>query len=135
MGYEKGHRIIKKWFQPYVILETVKKYFEVTDITFDGKTKLDSMKNFISEINSSERITIGLYMKNVNKFYLLKLKNDTGTSSDITVLENLLSANNFDNPNISDFHEWVEVVKDTDKAINLIDMGKAEAAFIMKQDW
>ena len=41
MEYEKGHRIIKKWFQPYVILETVKKYFEVTDITFDGKTKLD----------------------------------------------------------------------------------------------
>lgn len=135
MEYEKGHRIIKKWFQPYVILETVKKYFEVTDITFDGKTKLDSMKNFISEINSSERITIGLYMKNVNKFYLLKLNNDTNTSSDITVLENLLSANNFDNPNISDFHEWVEVIKDTDKAINLIDMGKAEAAFIMKQDW
>ena len=135
MEYEKGHRIIKKWFQPYVILETVKKYFEVTDITFDGKTKLDSMKNFISEINSSERITIGLYMKNVNKFYLLKLNNDTNTSSDITVLENLLSANNFDNPNVSDFHEWVEVIKDTDKAINLIDMGKAEAAFIMKQDW
>ena len=135
MEYEKGHRIIKKWFQPYVILETVKKYFEVTDITFDGKTKLDSMKNFISEINSSERITIGLYMKNVNKFYLLKLNNDTNTSSDITVLENLLSVNNFDNPNVSDFHEWVEVIKDTDKAINLIDMGKAEAAFIMKQDW
>lgn len=135
MEYEKGHRIIKKWFQPYVILETVKKYFEVTDITFDGKTKLDSMKNFISEINSSERITIGLYMKNVNKFYLLKLSNDTDSSSDITVLENLLSANNFDNPNVSDFHEWVEVIKDTDKAINLIDMGKAEAAFIMKQDW
>lgn len=135
MEYEKGHRIIKKWFQPYVILETVKKYFEVTDITFDGKTKLDSMKKFISEINSAERITIGLYMKNVNKFYLLKLSNDTDSSSDITVLENLLSVNNFDNPNVSDFHEWVEVIKDTDKAINLIDIGKAEAAFIMKQDW
>lgn len=30
------HRIITKWIEPYVLLETVKKYFDVKDYTFTG---------------------------------------------------------------------------------------------------
>lgn len=135
MGYEKGHRIVKKWFQPYVILETVKKYFEVEDITFTGMNKFDAMEEFLTKINTSSKMTVGLYMKNVNKFYILTIKDGIDVLSVEFALENLLFKNGFDSQKTTDFKEWVEIEYDTDKALSLVDMGKAEASFVVKQDW
>ena len=127
-----GHRIVTKWFQPYNILESAKKYFDVIDYTFDGRTKIEYMEKFITEINSSEKITLGLYMKNVNKFYLLILKPETEEISDVSALENLLFKNNFNSAEKYDNDEWIKITENTDEAFNLIDIGKAEASFIMK---
>lgn len=33
------HRILKKWVEPYVLLETLKKHYEIKDFTFDGYSK------------------------------------------------------------------------------------------------
>lgn len=128
---QKGHRIITKWFQPYMILESAKKYFDVTDYTFNGITKFDTMDKFLNEIKQSNGITVGLYMKNVNKFYVLKLKQNIQQESDIMALENLLFKNKFNSDENYESDDWIMVTDDTDKAFNMIDLGKAEASFIM----
>lgn len=129
---KKGHRIITKWFQPYMILESAKKHFDVFDYTFNGSTKFEMMDEFLKKIETSEKITVGLYMKNVNKFYLLTLKDGINQESDILALENLLFKNRFDSNENKDTDDWIEITEDTNKAFNLIDLGKAEASFILK---
>lgn len=133
MDKQNGHRVVTKWFQPYVILECVKKYFDVLDFTFTGKTKFETMDDFLKQIDSAQEITVGLYMKNVNKFYLLKLKPGVNQESDLSALENLLFKTGFDFGENTNFDEWVEIVPDSEKAFSMIDLGKAEAAFIVKQ--
>ena len=129
---QKGHRIVTKWFQPYMILESAKKFFNLTDYTFNGISKFDTMDKFLKEIENSDKITVGLYMKNVNKFYLLQLKEEIKEKDDISALNNLLFKNQFNSEEHYDSDDWIEITTDTDKAFSLIDLGKAEASFIMK---
>lgn len=72
------HRIITKWIEPYVLLDKVKKYFDVKDFVFDGQNKKEVKVEFLKKIEEAnkQQISMGLYMKNVNKFYLLMLKSD-----------------------------------------------------------
>jgi len=130
----KGHRIITKWFQPYIILETAKKYFDVTEYTFNGLNKFDFMEKFLTEIKTSSNsiITIGLYMKNVNKFYVLKLKQEFIEKDDISALHNLLLKTEFEyTEQAQKEQDGIKYITDTDEAFNVIDLGKAEASFIM----
>ena len=60
--------VLKKWIEPYVLLETLKKQYEMKDFTFDGWTKPDMTKEFFKALE--KQATFGLYMKNVNKFYV-----------------------------------------------------------------
>ncbi|PWL76861.1 hypothetical protein DBY21_05895, partial [Candidatus Gastranaerophilales bacterium] len=78
------HRIITKWIEPYVLLESVKKYFDVKDYTFTGANKREVKKEFLDAIEKSakDKISMGLYMKNVNKFYLLTLREDVSSILD-----------------------------------------------------
>ena len=55
---QKGHRIVTKWFQPYMILESAKKFFNLTDYTFNGISKFDTMDKFLKEIENSDKITV-----------------------------------------------------------------------------
>ena len=73
-------------------------------------------------------------MKNVNKFYLLTLKDNLNEESDILALENLLFKNRFGSQENLDSDDWIEITTDTDRAFNMIDLGKAEASFIMDLD-
>lgn len=134
MNSKKGHRVITKWFQPYMILESAKKYFDVSDYTFTGHNKFEMMEKFINDINLSKCITAGLYMKNVNKFYVMKLKEEFNQNNDIEALENLLFKNRFESQENLESDDWVEIVNTSDEALKMIDLGKAEAAFILKQD-
>ena len=132
LSTQKGHRIVTKWFQPYMILESAKKFFNLTDYTFNGISKFDTMDKFLKEIENSDKITVGLYMKNVNKFYLLQLKEEIKEKDDISALNNLLFKNQFNSEEHYDSDDWIEITTDTDKAFSMIDLGKAEASFIMK---
>lgn len=129
-NFQKGHRIVTKWFQPYMILESAKKSFEITDYTFSGLNKFEMMDTFLGELRKKDSIKIGLYMKNVNKFYLLTLKEGLTQDSDISALENLLLKDKFGSDETLADND-IEITTDTDKAFNMIDLGKAEAAFIM----
>ena len=103
--------VLKKWIEPYVLLETLKNQYEMSDFTFDGWTKPEKMKEFFKALEKHD--TIGLYMKNVNKFYVF---------SGVAQL-NLKELFNFcDDDLISE--------ADSNTALQLVDMGKAEASFI-----
>lgn len=103
--------VLKKWIEPYVLLETLKKHYQMKDYTFDGWTKNEVKKEFFKALEKP--CTLGLFMKNVNKFYLFSEVKDL----DILQIFGLAE---------TDFSSENSAVE----ALNLVDMGKAEAAFI-----
>lgn len=106
------HRILKKWVEPYVLLETLKKHYQMKDYTFDGYSKNSVKKDFLKALEKEN--TLGLYMKNVNKFYLF------------------LSENSIDLDKVFTFNpEDYEATDDINKPFDMVDMGKAEAGFII----
>ena len=107
--------VIIKWVEPYVLLETAKKSFEMKDFTFDGFNKNDVKKEFLKALEKSQ--SFGLYMKNVNKFYLFQSHYTIDIKEFLTAKMGL---------NTEDFY----AVDNFDEPINLVDLGKAEAAFL-----
>ena len=108
--------IITKWIEPYVLLENAKEKFAMQDYTFDGFNKQTIKKEFLKALQLTN--TFGLYMKNVNKFYLFK-------SDNLVDIEKFLS----DAINLTqdDFYQS----ENADEPFDKIDLGKAEAAFII----
>ena len=107
-----AHYIIKKWIEPYVLLETLKSHYDMTEYTFDGASKISVKDEFIKQLHSND--TFGLYMKNVNKFYLFKGKG----SFDI---EKMFSFTPCD----------YEITEDYNEPLKMVDYGRAEAGIIM----
>lgn len=104
------HKILTtKRIEPYDILETLKKHCQMEDFTFDGFSKNNLKQQFIKSLENDR--TFGLYMKNVNKFYLFK-----GDSN----IDEILGLNPEDYYTTADLEE----------PFNMVDMGKAEAGFI-----
>lgn len=104
------HKVITKWIEPYVLLETIKKDCElINDFTFDGFSKNDIKKDFLKNLNKED--FLGLYMKNVNKFYLFKGNIDIDKIFDLTPSDYILT-------------------EDIEKPFEMVDMGKAEASII-----
>lgn len=140
------HRIITKWIEPYVLLETVKKYFDVKDYTFTGANKTEVKKEFLNAIEqaSKDKISMGLYMKNVNKFYLLKLRENVNSildeynvpeelkTLDLTVLHKVILTKELkftEEEQMS--QDGIKYIKVENEAFDMIDLGRAEASFIM----
>lgn len=140
------HRIITKWIEPYVLLEKVKKYFDVQDFEFNGLNKNEVKAKFLQAIEdaNTKQISMGLYMKNVNKFYLLTLREnvdgilnefevpDVLKKLDLTVLHKVLITKEFGYSEEEQMAQnGIKYIKQESEAFDLIDMGKAEASFIM----
>lgn len=140
------HRIITKWIEPYVLLDKVKKYFDVKDFEFNGQNKADVKAKFLQVIEeaNAKQISMGLYMKNVNKFYLLILREnvdgildefevpDVLKKLDLTVLHKVLITKEFGYSEEEQMAQnGIKYIKQESEAFDLIDMGKAEASFIM----
>ena len=109
--------IIKKWIEPYVLLETLKKKYQMSDITFDGITKAMSKNKMFKTIQNSNNQAFGLYMKNVNKFYIFQA--ETTISA-----EEIMQTLDFKNDDY-------ELTEDRESPIKDVDIAKAEAAIIM----
>ena len=103
-------QVLTKWIEPYVLLETLKKDCELVKVYhFDAFSKNGCKKELI---NATEKENFfGLYMKNVNMFYLFK-----GSPN----LEQILTLSPND----------VEKNLDVNTVIQKVDLGKAEAGFI-----
>ena len=140
------HRILTRWVEPYVLLEKVKKYFDIVDYTFDGKNKKEIKAQFLQAIEdeSKNQISMGLYMKNVNKFYLLKLRENVNSildeyevpevlkSLDLIVLHKTIISKELGYTQEEQMaQDGILYIKQEDEAFDMIDMGKAEASFIM----
>lgn len=108
--------ILTKWVEPYILLETAKKSFEMKDYTFDGFNKQEVKNTFLRDIKKSE--AFGLYMKNVNKFYLFQSHHKINITE---FLKNEIGITD------SDFY----ITNDPKEPFMVIDSGKAEASFIM----
>ena len=105
------NKIITKWIEPYVLLETLKKNCKlVKDFTFDGFFIFNIKKEFLKEL--AKENNFGLYMKNVNKFYLFSGNADIDKIFELTA---------------SDY----ETTEDIEKPFDMVDIGKAEAGIIM----
>lgn len=140
------HRIITKWIEPYVLLEKVKKYFDVKDFEFNGQNKNEVKAKFLQAIEEAneKQISMGLYMKNVNKFYLLTLRENVDSilnefevpdvlkKLDLTVLHKVLITKEFGYSEEEQMAQnGIKYIKQESEAFDLIDLGKAEASFIM----
>lgn len=140
------HRIITKWVEPYVLLEKVKKYFDVKDFTFDGQNKPQVKAEFLKKIEEANQnqISMGLYMKNVNKFYLLTLRENVDAilneykvpevlkKLDLIVLHKVLVSKEFGYSDEEQMaQDGIKYIKQESEAFDMIDSGKAEASFIM----
>lgn len=140
------HRIITKRIEPYDLLETVKKYFDIEEFVFDGMNKDKVKAKFLEEIEKSneKQISMGLYMKNVNKFYLLKLAKDVNNildeykvpdvlkDLDLIVLHKVLISKEFGYTDEEQMaQDGIKYIKQEREAFDMVDSGKAEASFIM----
>ena len=130
----KGNRIITKRIEPYDVIESAKKFYDVTDYTFTGRNKFEILDNFLTELKSLKVAGMGLYMKNVNKFYLLKIKENPENKTNIELLHSLLISEEYGFSEDEQINkQGIEYSTNTDYALEQIDMGKAEASFILIQ--
>lgn len=105
------HKILTKWIEPYVLLETLKKECRLLkDYTFDGFSKNQIKKEFLKELDNDNNF--GLYMKNVNKFYLFNGKADIDKIFELTAFD-------------------YETTEDIEKPFDMVDSGKAEAGILL----
>jgi len=137
------HRIITKRIEPFVLLEKIKKYFDVKEFDFTAATKDAVKEKFLAEIEkaNAERISMGLYLKNVNKFYLLSLNKDVSglidapeilKKLDLTVLHELIITKELGYTKEEQMAQvGIKYIKQEHEAFDMIDDGSAEASFIM----
>ena len=137
------HRIITKFIEPYILIEAVKKYFDLEEFNFSSTNKAKVKEQFVAAIEESNKkvISMGLYMKNVNKFYLLKLKNgmtdlvdapEVLKKLDLTVLHDLIITKELGYSAQEQMAQnGIKYIKQEFEAFDMVDLGKAEASFIM----
>lgn len=140
------HRIITKRIEPYDLIEKVKKYFDIKELNFDGTNKNEVKTEFLKEIETSnaQKISMGLYMKNVNKFYILSLRENVDNileeykvpkvlrKLDLIVLHKVLISKEFGYTDEEQMAQnGILYIKQEQEAFDMIDNGTAEASFIM----
>lgn len=137
------HRIITKQIEPYILIEGVKKYYDLEAIDFTSENKAQKKAEFLEKIEAlnKNQITTGLYMKNVNKFYILKLKDevknlisapDVLKKLDLTALHELVITRELGFSKEEQMaQEGIKYIKQEAEAFDMIDKGQAEASFIM----
>ena len=106
--------IVKKWVEPYKLLEVIKEHATMEEFTFDGSNKSILKTHFLKQLRENK--SFGLYMKNVNKFYIF----DTNSNIKEILTEKFSLSE-------SDY----EITEDEQKPFDMIDAGRAEASVIM----
>lgn len=140
------HRILTRSLNTQELLEKVKKYFDVEEFLFDEKTKDTVKAELLNKIEeeSTKQISMGLYIKNANKFYLLKLREnvdklldkyevpDVLKSLDLIVLHKAIISEELGFTQEEQMaQDGILYIKQESEAFDMIDTGKAEASFIM----
>lgn len=130
----KFNRIITKRIEPYDVIESAKKFYNCTDYTFTGRDKFDILDKFLTDLatESKTQPALGLYMKNVNKFYLLTIKENPDNLSCTELLHKLLITDEYGFSKEEQISQTgIDYSDSIEYSIEQIDMGKAEATFII----
>lgn len=137
------HRIITKEFDNKTIMNAVTKYYDVTKLPFDNFNKLRIKKEFLEQIENSNktRITTGLYLKGDSAFYILKLKDssyslidapDVLKKLDLVALQELIITKELKYTKEEQMaQDGIKYIKQEFEAFDAIDNSKASASFIM----
>ena len=140
------HRIITKDIPAQEILEKIKKYFNINEMPFTPQNKDEVKAKFLEKIETenTKQISMGLYLKNVPKFYLLTLREniesilneyevpDVLKNLDLTVLHKVLVTKELGfTPEEQMAQDGIKYIKQESEAFDMIDSGQAQASFIM----
>lgn len=139
------HRIITKNIAPEKILAAVEKYFDIEEIPFDATTKEAAKKELVKKIDESSKtaISAGLYLKDENKFRLLRLNKNVDAildeykvpkvlkSLDLIVLHKVIISKElgFTDEEQSS-QNGILYIKQEHEAFDMIDNKEAQASFI-----
>ena len=96
-----------------MLLETVKEHAQTEEFSFDGSNKAILKEHFLKQLRATKGF--GLYMKNVNKFYLF---NTNDNIKELVTKQFELTDNDY------------EITEDEHKPFDMVDSGEAEASII-----
>ncbi|MDD3012953.1 MAG: DUF1015 domain-containing protein [Candidatus Gastranaerophilales bacterium] len=142
------HRIITKPVNTDELLNNLKKYFDVTEFFFEDKDKIQTRQKFLEELEKASKSTValGMYQKNLKKYFLFKLKETDAVDKilteknvpevlrklDLTILHKVI---------ISDFigiseedqmsQKGVKYIKKEEEAFEAVDSNSAELVFLV----
>lgn len=140
------HRIITRNIDTTDLMTKVKKYFDVVEFEFDENSKSEVKAKLLEDIekSSKEVISMGLYLKDLNKFYLLKLRENVSEildsynvpevlkSLDLIVLHKVIISKELGYTQEEQMaQDGILYIKQESEAFDMIDEGKANASFIM----
>lgn len=140
------HRIITKNIDKNVIVDSVKKYFNMDEYEFNSSNKEEVKAKFLRKIEdeAQKQISMGLYLKGENKFYVLKLRENVDDilnenkvpevlkTLDLIVLHKAIISKELGYTQEEQMaQDGILYIKQEEEAFDMIDSGKAEASFIM----
>ena len=140
------HRIITKNIDKNVIVDSVKKYFNMDEYEFNSSNKEEVKAKFLRKIEdeAQKQISMGLYLKGENKFYVLKLRENVDDilneykvpevlkTLDLIVLHKAIISKELGYTQEEQMaQDGILYIKQESEAFDMIDSGKAEASFIM----
>lgn len=140
------HRILTRNINKEDLLKKVEKYFDIEELPFDSSSKEVTKAELLEKIEASskERISMGLYLNSINKFYLLKLRENVNNildeyevpkvlkTLDLIVLHKVIISKELGYSQEEQMAQnGILYIKQESEAFDMIDEGKAEASFIM----
>ena len=140
------HRIITKSIDKNVIVDSVKKYFDMDEYEFTSLNKEEVKAKFLQVIEdeAKKQISMGLYLKGENKFYVLKLRENIDDilneynvpevlkTLDLIVLHKAIISKELGYTQEEQMaQDGILYIKQEEEAFDMIDNCKAEASFIM----
>jgi len=142
------HRIITKSVNPDELMADIKKYFDIIEYNFEESSKIQTRQKFLGELEESSKsgLVLGMYRKNLKKYYLFKLTGMDAVNKileakdvpevlrklDLTVLHKII---------ISDFlgiseedqmsQNGIKYIKKEEEAFDAVDSNSAELVFLV----
>jgi len=142
------HRIITRNLNSEKLLDDLKKYFDIKEYSFNSENKEQIRDQFTKDLESqsNENIVFGAYFKNVDKYYLISLRDKDAVNKvlekkevppvlrklDLTVLHKIVIS---DMLAFSDDDQMkqngIAYIKKEEEALEAVESNAAEVVFIM----
>jgi uncharacterized protein (DUF1015 family) len=142
------HRIITKPVNTDNLMKDIKKYFDVTEFSFEDENKTQTRQKFLEELEKASKSTValGMYQKNLKKYFLFKLREVNAIDKilaekdvpevlrklDLTILHKVII---HDFLGISEEDQMsqngVKYIKKEEEAFEAVDSNSAELVFLV----